>query len=341
MTNTPETMNEMLANSFMLVSCTLRKPPMTKQDVDISAQVCASHAASTGSAKLIKNIWGGGTTAALIKDLNSTLNAARQLQYKYCLPFSAAGMLLPNARYFDFEQERTQLEAEIDRKVWTIVGSYNSLVSEAQASLGTMAQDISYPTATEFEAAVGVEWVYGPVPTPSDTKDINMPASVTQRFVEQAERQRVQAIEDVQEKLWSKTLPCIQRLVDQTSDARTATGRAKPIYASLLDAAQELVGSLRHFNITGDPKLEEARIALSKLITNIDVEQIKASETLKQEVHEGARAIADMLGQVAPTMPVATPTTPVAETPAPVTAAEPDSFTFDDIMTDSDFEGLV
>jgi hypothetical protein len=68
----------------------------------------------------------------------------------------------------------------------------------------------------------------------------------------------------------------------------------KRFHSSFLTNAQELVELLGHMNISGDPKLEEARQLLASTVRGQNIEVIKASQVVRDTMKAKVDAI---LGQ--------------------------------------------
>jgi hypothetical protein len=63
-----------------------------------------------------------------------------------------------------------------------------------------------------------------------------------------------------------------------------------------LDRARELCDTFREFNLVSDPKLEEARASLEVLLSGIEIEKLRNSDTQRVVIKEGIDDILSKFG---------------------------------------------
>jgi hypothetical protein len=72
--------------------------------------------------------------------------------------------------------------------------------------------------------------------------------------------------------------------------------RRRKLYDSTLDRARELCDTFREFNLVSDPKLEEARASLEVLLSGIEIEKLRNSDTQRVVIKEGIDDILSKFG---------------------------------------------
>ena len=73
----------------------------------------------------------------------------------------------------------------------------------------------------------------------------------------------------------------------------TDEGKKGKVYESTIDAMNLMIDNLRHFNIINDPKLEQYRQRLAKMMNGIDAKELRDNESARGHVHSEANQIAD------------------------------------------------
>ena len=76
---------------------------------------------------------------------------------------------------------------------------------------------------------------------------------------------------------------CLKRMSDRLADSDDES-KKKIFRDTLVTNAQELVQDLKHLNITKDPKIEDARKQLSKVVDGLDAETLRDSDHTRKEV---------------------------------------------------------
>ena len=72
--------------------------------------------------------------------------------------------------------------------------------------------------------------------------------------------------------------------------------RRRKLYDSTLDRARELCETFKDFNLTADPRLEEARASLERILEDVTIEQLRTSATKRIVVKEGIDDILSKFG---------------------------------------------
>jgi hypothetical protein len=72
--------------------------------------------------------------------------------------------------------------------------------------------------------------------------------------------------------------------------------RRRKLYDSTLDRARELCETFKKFNLTEDPRLEEARSGLERLLDGVEIEKLRNSETQRVVIKEGIDDILSKFG---------------------------------------------
>jgi hypothetical protein len=90
---------------------------------------------------------------------------------------------------------------------------------------------------------------------------------------------------------WDRLHKVLIAMSDKLTDKEGEEEIKKRYHDSLIDNAQSLCAMLTHLNVTGDPKLEQARRDLEQTIMGTDMETIKDSATERADVKNKVDAI--------------------------------------------------
>ena len=92
------------------------------------------------------------------------------------------------------------------------------------------------------------------------------------------------------ERLHGTLLGISEKLTDRPED-NDDDAKGKRYHESLITNARDLCGLLTKLNITGDPKLEEARRQLEVTLVGADIEAIKESPVIRETMKAKVDAI--------------------------------------------------
>jgi hypothetical protein len=83
---------------------------------------------------------------------------------------------------------------------------------------------------------------------------------------------------------WGRLHETLMHLSDRMTDAPAEDDKKKRYHDSMLSNAHELCGLLTAFNITSDPKLEQARQDLERALSGVRIDDIKQSASVRKEI---------------------------------------------------------
>ena len=293
--NKMETNNSIsIASSAMLVELSISTWTARKLDKRVSAEVDATKSTKTRAGNYNKNLLAG---TGFLDTITKYAANARAWHLSQTLPWSDNGLrLLPMSNFMDYKAQLGVLESNYMALVDKFVVAYPNLVSAAAFQLGDLFDRAEYPDAEKVKNKFKIAYNFLPVPMAGDFRvDINEDAkSEIMKSCEDAYNERLNnAMRDA----WNRLHDCLTRMSDRLqcdeveSDEPHSHGSAlKPrvFRDSLVENAIELTTLLKHFNLTNDTNLEEARRSLADAIQNHDAESLRqnfhAREVVKQKV---------------------------------------------------------
>jgi hypothetical protein len=281
-----------IASSAMLVEMSISTWTARKLDKKVSAEVDASKGTKTQAGNYNKNLLAG--TGFLDTIVKYAANA-RSWHISQTLPWSDNGLrLLPTSNFMNYTKQRNLLEENYMALVDKFLIAYPNLVSAAAFQLGDLFDRDEYPSVEKIANKFKFHVNFLPVPMAGDFRiDINEEAKndiISSCNVAYEER-----LNNAMRDAWSRLHDCLTRMSDRLQfDAPDYDNgiKSKPrvFRNTLVENAVELTELLKHFNLTKDTNLEQARLDLYNAIKHHDADSLRnsheAREIVKSKVDE-------------------------------------------------------
>lgn len=274
-----------IASSAMLVELSISTWTARKLDKKVSAEVDSAKGTKTSAGNYNKNLLAG--TGFLDTIVKYAANA-RAWHLSQTLPWSDNGLrLLPMSNFLTYKEQLNTLETNYMALVDKFIIAYPNLVSAAAFQLGDLFNRDEYPEADKIVSKFKFRANFLPVPTANDFRvDINEEAK--QELIKNCEDVYNERLNNAMRDAWSRLHEHLQRMSERL--ANDEKGEKKVFRDSLLENAVELVDLLKHFNLTQDPNMEQARTDLAKAIMNHDAQDLRdnfiAREAVKSKVDD-------------------------------------------------------
>ena len=282
-----------IASSAMLVEMSISTWTARKLDKKVSAEVDASKGTKTQAGNYNKNLLAG--TGFLDTIIKYAANA-RSWHISQTLPWSDNGLrLLPTSNFMNYTKQRTVLEENYTALVDKFLIAYPNLVSAAAFQLGDLFDRDEYPSVEKIANKFKFHVNFLPVPMAGDFRiDINEEAKndiISSCNVAYEER-----LNNAMRDAWSRLHDCLTRISDRLQfDAPDYDNgiKSKPrvFRNTLVENAVELTELLKHFNLTKDTNLEQARLDLYNAIKHHDADSLRSSHEARESVKSKVDAI--------------------------------------------------
>lgn len=268
-----------ISSSAMLVEMNISVWTAAIVDRKTTDKVTLDAHAVADAGKFRKNLMAG---TSLRKDIADYAALCRTWHNGRTLPWSDKGVrLLPTSMFLEYKREADARASYFHSKVTKFVAEYPNLVDAARYNLGDLFNAGDYPSADEVASKFGFRMVFSPVPEVGDFRlDINNDELAHLRSqYETAYTDRVgDAIKTTWDKLHTTLLTMSEKLTEPQGE------ETKQFRSTFVTNAQEMCQLLSHLNITKDPTLETARLALEKAISGVDVEDIRKDEITRSDL---------------------------------------------------------
>lgn len=278
--------NQIMTTHFMLVNVRSSKPPQTRKLRNASDELAASKGADRSSVHAIKDLWAG---CVEMEGVASAINGASGVHRRFTAPYMYEGpRLIRNTvlmeKYIPLMNEAVGM---IETAADALLAVYDQRVQEQLAKLGGFADVNDYPTLDEINNWNWFSYTFIPVPSFNDWNRVEG-VSISQYLVDQTKDATEQAARLAIQDAAKRSVEPLQRLVYATGHS---TGeRTRPVGQTIIANIEHAVENLRQFNVYADPVVDGIVRDLQALCA-YSPDQIKKSETVKENIHGEAKAI--------------------------------------------------
>jgi cell division FtsZ-interacting protein ZapD len=138
-----------------------------------------------------------------------------------------------------------------------------------------------YPAPEELAKKFRFSYTLTPIPTAGDFR-IEIGEQAKAELVAQYETAFNERLNHAMRDVWQRLYECLTHMSERLSS--DDEGKRKVFHGTILTNAHELVNLLSRLNITNDPQLEQARRELNAALTNTDLDTLKESDYIRENV---------------------------------------------------------
>ena len=285
-----------LATSGILIRAKVKVWTATKQDREVSDEVTASKKAARNAGRFTKQLF------ADVPELRHLLND-RQTWYNFIqrvtYPWDDEWGFLPTPRIPEVMADIDTRKARSQELLDAFVAVMPSAISNEAFAQGDMFNKDDYPTPDEVRSKFRVIVQTMNIPEGDYRVQISTElAEDLQRNYEQQTRDIITDIHAKQQDQLVKVLQSFSYCCDSETvieDGQVKVKRRK-LYESTLNDAMELCRTFSEFNLTSDPRLEDARRELEKVLDGVTIDQLRNSDTKRVVVKESVDDILKKFG---------------------------------------------
>lgn len=256
-------------------------------DEGLSDEITESKQAERGSARVLKNLLAGCVEHAEVKRNRSKFyNWFKEKTFGY----SGSYRLLPNLRIpeilndFDNEVKPTFISS-VDKFCLAYADIRSNRAFNMQ---GKMYNPNDYPEVDAVRSRFDIDLFIQPIPESDFANRIShdVAAQLSQHYSDQAERfiretgeQQLAQLTKVMQSLSH----CCELEIKQDSKGETKVTRRR-LHESTLQRAIEYCDSFKDFNPSGSTKLEGIRSDLARVLTGVNIDTLRESDSLRATV---------------------------------------------------------
>lgn len=279
-----------ISSSAVLCDLSIGVWTARKLDRRVSEEVDAMKGATVRAGNYSKNLLAG---SSLLDRIVKHAGATRNWHAQHTLPWTDTGTrLLPTKNFLDYKTGINERRAEFESLVTAFINEYPNLVSAAVARLGGMCDLSEYPDVGVLAGKFKFSLAFSPL---AQAGDFRIDAENSTR--EELETQYAQNMKDKEEaamrELWTEMHDMMAHLSERLTDVTTDAGdvKHKQFRSTLVENVLARCSVLTKLNITNDPRLEQARMDLEKVLCGTHVEVLRTSNEARNVVKSGVDAI--------------------------------------------------
>jgi len=294
-----------IATAAMLGSINISVWEARKQDKKTADEVTqAKGARSKRAATVHKHLFSECPALEAIKSLRGEVRAWFNTQ---TLPWDDNGRrLITTAQYLNVMGQAAKYEQRFNDLIQVFLRTYSTEISKQAFEMGALFDRAEYPPESEVAAKFRFSFAIEPVPESGDFRvDIaNEAAQELREQYDKALQARVAtAVADAWDRVrdqvnWirDRMAAVLEHDPDQVEEHKTFDSdgnvvgleikkkRRPKLYDSMLEQGLELCTLLTSLNVTGDPKLEQARVALETALSRVDMDSLKTTPELQNHL---------------------------------------------------------
>lgn len=268
-----------ISSSAVLVRLSISTWTGRKIDKHQTEQVSAATGADKKAGKYIKDTMVG---SAHVSQLNKYANNARNEYTARTLPWDDMGDRILTTRLLlpfkaDFNAKRTEFLRRRDY----ICDNYEALKETSANYLGAMYNPADYPPVDVVYSKYDWRLTIKAVPD-SGHLYLDLPAEDMEELRASLEAENQEKTKHAMDAAWHRMHKMLVGMSDKLTE--TDDDKQKRFYDSFVSNPKDLCDMLQHLNITNDPELERARVMLERTITGADIDVIKESPAIREDM---------------------------------------------------------
>jgi hypothetical protein len=285
-----------LATSGILLRAKVKVWTATKQDRDISDEVTSNKKAARNAGRYTKQLFADvQELRVLLNDRQTWYNFIQRVTY----PWDGEWGYLPTSRIPQVMAEINQRKAKSMELLENFINAMPAAVSNEAFVQGDMFNRDDYPTPDEVRSKFRI--IVQTMNIPEGDYRVTIADDLAEDLKRNFEAQTRDIIKDIHAKQNDQLVKVLQSF-SHCCDSETVMEdgevkvKRRKMYESTLTDALELCDTFADFNLNNDPRLEEARRDLLRVLDGVTIDQLRNNDTKRIVVKEGVDDILAKFG---------------------------------------------
>jgi hypothetical protein len=261
-----------------------------KKDTAATLETLIKHGASREAGAFVKNLLPEGA----IDRVKKSEGVLRSLFYKHTLPWRDDGIrILPSAAWEDFSNDEREAHREFDTAVGEFLVNYDAHRNKARVALNGLFNESDYPPVEVVRSKFGVRVSWFPLPDSTDFR-VDLPQEIRDQLGAEIDSSVKDSMKVANDALYERLSDALGRVVERLDDGD------KVFRNTLITNLRDLCVQIPKLNVMGDETILRL-VGKAEKIANLEPDQIRADETVRQTAHKTA---GDILAAMGITQPV-------------------------------------
>lgn len=276
-----------LATSAILVSVEVTASTGTKRSHELGSELSASKQADDDASEVNKKLFAGCREHQALSKFRASIGNGMRV---FTFPWAGSMNLLPMNRYTKFMDWYDLKKDEHTALKKAFIDAYPDLIANAPFKMGTMYNRADFPSVDDMEKCFTMSLYQSEVPTGDFRVQIahDLANDLHTHYTNKS-RELVGSIYEAQTEQFAKVMQSIHHCCGfetKTNKAGDTVMVRRKLYDSTIHKALEMCDTFAQFNPSGNSKLEEARLALQAVLSNVDAERLRESDTMRIKIGE-------------------------------------------------------
>jgi hypothetical protein len=285
-----------LATSGILLRAKVKVWTATKQDRDISDEVTSNKKAARNAGRYTKQLFADvQELRVLLNDRQTWYNFIQRVTY----PWDGEWGYLPTSRIPQVMAEINQRKAKSMELLENFINAMPAAISNEAFVQGDMFKREDYPSPDEVRSKFRI--IVQTMNIPEGDYRVTIADDLAEDLKRNFEAQTRDIIKDIHDKQNDQLVKVLQSF-SHCCDSETVMEdgevkvKRRKMYESTLTDALELCDTFADFNLNNDPRLEEARRDLLRVLDGVTIDQLRNNDTKRIVVKEGVDDILAKFG---------------------------------------------
>jgi|TARA_R110000744_G_scaffold35147_1_gene81637 hypothetical protein len=268
-----------ISSSAVLVRLSISTWTAKKIDKHQTENVYRREGADSKAGKYIKDIMVG---CKHIGEVTKYANNTRNEYANRTLPWDDMGdRILSTSSLLPFKSDFNGKRDEFWRRRDYICNNYDNLKHISASYLGAMYNPSDYPSVDSVYEKYAWKLTIKTVPE-SGHLYLDLPAQDLEEMRQALEADNQDKTKHAMDTAWHRMHDMLSSMSAKLTEGEE--DKKKRFYESFVSNPKDLCDMLEHLNIANDPELERARVMLERTIKGADIEVIKESPAIREDM---------------------------------------------------------
>lgn len=227
-----------------------------------------------------------------LKPIGKIAGEMRTRNYALTLPWDDKGGRIINVNGFDsWRSEMGDFKRRIEQSAIEFAHVYPELKYQAARDLNGLYRESEYPSPEAILSKFSCGTKIQKVPEGRDFRTVALGEDDIQAIRDQIEAEKHAVVAEAMNTVALRLRTVINHMVQGLRGYDETDRKATRFHDSLVDNVRELCAIMPNLNLTGDRRIDEIAGEVSRKLTRLDAESLRANETVRIQVADAAEGV--------------------------------------------------
>jgi hypothetical protein len=283
-----------LASSGILANVRMTTTTLSVADKSVSDEICAQKKADDDSGVFLHKLIGKNKHHQAVMSYRATLdNWIKNIGYEW----GGGWYIIPTVLYPAFRAQFDAHLTEFNSRLDAFIAEYPQILSNIAFKQGDLFDRSKYPDSNHLRSRFSL--ALKTMPVPENDWRVQVSADQAKDLHEHHDRQHTETMIEIGRAQSEKLKDYMQRIAKACTVETDAEGNVKRgrLYETTIEQALELCDTIASFNPIRDLQLEDARVELANILSNISIPALKESNSLRSATKQNIDSILSKFGK--------------------------------------------